>query len=112
MVARGSGAAPGARAGGAQRRGSARSAQPCARAATARAEGTLVSFKVAPPTRTRSVVKNRALAAAYAGLGNEALAAEVEDLKSGEAAIEERARSELGMVKPGEIYVHVTPARR
>lgn len=37
------------------------------RAATARAEGTLVSFKVAPPTRTRSVVKNRALAAAYAG---------------------------------------------
>ena len=26
-----------------------------------------VSFKIAPPTRTRSVVKNRALAAAYAG---------------------------------------------
>jgi hypothetical protein len=26
-----------------------------------------VSFKVAPPTRTRSVLKNRALAAAYAG---------------------------------------------
>ena len=26
-----------------------------------------MSFKVAPPTRTRSVVKNRALAAAYAG---------------------------------------------
>lgn len=37
------------------------------RATTARAEGTTVSFKVAPPTRTRSVVKNRALAAAYAG---------------------------------------------
>jgi hypothetical protein len=37
------------------------------RAATARAEGANVSFKVAPPTRTRSVVKNRALAAAYAG---------------------------------------------
>ncbi len=37
------------------------------RATTARAEGALVSFKVAPPTRTRSVVKNRALAAAYAG---------------------------------------------
>ena len=26
-----------------------------------------MSFKIAPPTRTRSVVKNRALAAAYAG---------------------------------------------
>jgi hypothetical protein len=37
------------------------------RAASARAEGATVSFNVAPPTRTRSVVKNRALAAAYAG---------------------------------------------
>lgn len=37
------------------------------RATTARAEGAVVSLNVAPPTRTRSVVKNRALAAAYAG---------------------------------------------
>jgi hypothetical protein len=37
------------------------------RAAVARSQGTTVSLKVAPPTRTRSVVKNRALAAAYAG---------------------------------------------
>lgn len=37
------------------------------RAAAARHDGTLVSMNVAPPTRTRSVVKNRALAAAYAG---------------------------------------------
>jgi hypothetical protein len=37
------------------------------RATTARAAGALVSLHVAPPTRTRSVVKNRALAAAYAG---------------------------------------------
>jgi hypothetical protein len=37
------------------------------RATTARAQGGTVSFKIAPPTRTRSVVKNRALAAAYAG---------------------------------------------
>lgn len=37
------------------------------RATTAAAEGTRVSFHVAPPTRTRSVVKNRALAAAYGG---------------------------------------------
>ncbi|HSE09249.1 MAG TPA: hypothetical protein VLB29_11345 [Nocardioidaceae bacterium] len=37
------------------------------RAAVARHAGTTVSLNVAPPTRTRSVVKNRALAAAYAG---------------------------------------------
>ena len=38
---------------------------------------------------------------------NEALKAEVEDLKSGEAAVEERARSELGMIKPGETFYRV-----
>ena len=37
------------------------------RAAAARPDGPLVSFHVAPSTRTRSVVKNRALAAAFAG---------------------------------------------
>ena len=37
------------------------------RAAIARRDGAVVSMNVAPPTRTRSVVKNRALAAAYAG---------------------------------------------
>ncbi len=37
------------------------------RATDHRAAGGLVSLNVAPPTRTRSVVKNRALAAAYAG---------------------------------------------
>jgi hypothetical protein len=37
------------------------------RATTARHAGATVSLHVAPPTRTRSVVKNRALAAAYAG---------------------------------------------
>jgi type I restriction enzyme R subunit len=35
------------------------------------------------------------------------LAAEVEDLKSGEEAVEERARSELGMIKPGEKFYRV-----
>jgi hypothetical protein len=37
------------------------------RATVARAEGRTVNMTVAPPTRTRSVMKNRALAAAYAG---------------------------------------------
>lgn len=38
---------------------------------------------------------------------NRVLAAEVIDLKSGLAAIEERARIELGMVKEGETFFHV-----
>ena len=38
---------------------------------------------------------------------NDALQAEVEDLKSGEAAVEERARSELGMIRPGETFYRV-----
>lgn len=38
---------------------------------------------------------------------NEALVAEVVDLKNGFEAIEERARAELGMIKPGEIFVRV-----
>ena len=38
---------------------------------------------------------------------NQALHAEVEDLRKGLEAIEERARSELGMIKKGEIFYQV-----
>lgn len=38
---------------------------------------------------------------------NNALAAEVEDLKTGFDAIEERARSELGMIQSGEVFLQV-----
>lgn len=38
---------------------------------------------------------------------NEALAADVVDLKNGLAAIEERARIELGMIKKGETFYQV-----
>lgn len=38
---------------------------------------------------------------------NQALAAEVIDLKQGLAAIEERARVELGMIKRGETFYQV-----
>jgi len=43
---------------------------------------------------------------------NEQLAAEVSDLKEGLEMVEEKARFELGMVKPDEIFVQLTPARR
>ena len=43
---------------------------------------------------------------------NAQLAAEVRDLKEGLEMVEEKARFELGMVKPDEILVQVTTARR
>ena len=45
---------------------------------------------------------NKKLEARNAGLD-----AEVRDLKTGYDAIEERARYELGLIKPGEIFVQV-----
>ncbi|MCC4116118.1 cell division protein FtsB [Aromatoleum toluclasticum] len=50
--------------------------------------------------------KNRELEQRNAGLE-----AEVRDLKSGNEAIEERARFELGLTKPGEVFVH-TPQQK
>ncbi|NMG31140.1 cell division protein FtsB [Aromatoleum evansii] len=50
--------------------------------------------------------KNRELEQRNAGLE-----AEVRDLKSGNEAIEERARFELGLTKPGEVFVH-TPRQK
>ena len=38
---------------------------------------------------------------------NERIASEVRDLKEGLAMVEERARFELGMVKPNEIFVQI-----
>ena len=42
---------------------------------------------------------------------NEQLQAEVSDLKEGLEMVEEKARLELGMVKPDEILVQVQPRR-
>ena len=38
---------------------------------------------------------------------NEQLAAEVRDLKEGLEMVEEKARMELGMVKPNEIFIQI-----
>ena len=38
---------------------------------------------------------------------NKVLAAEVQDLKSGLDALEERARSDLGMIKQGETFFQI-----
>jgi cell division protein FtsB len=44
---------------------------------------------------------------AQAKLANDQLASEVDDLKAGLGIVEEKARVELGMVRPNEIFVQV-----
>ncbi len=46
-----------------------------------------------------------------ASLHNQRLQAEVQDLKEGLEMVEEKARSELGMLKPHEILVHLPAAK-
>lgn len=41
---------------------------------------------------------------------NRALVAEVQDLKRGRTAVEERARTDLGMIGPRETFFQVVPA--
>ena len=48
------------------------------------------------------------LANAQAQQANDRLANEVRDLKEGLEMVEEKARTELGMVKPNEIFVNVS----
>lgn len=43
-------------------------------------------------------------------LRNASMAAEVEDLKTGIEAIEERARFELGLIRAGEVFVQIPGA--
>jgi hypothetical protein len=87
------------------------------RAVEARAAGRLVSLNVAPPTRTRSVVKNRALAAAYAGAhrfgvevfepatSNTLMAALlVHDLRTGAGALEHPWRDEASGAVHGGLW--------
>ena len=47
-----------------------------------------------------------------AKLRNDQLVAEVSDLKEGLEMVEERARFELGMVKPDEIMVQISTPKR
>lgn len=87
------------------------------RATTARQEGLTVSLNVAPATRTRSVLRNKALAAAYAGAhrfgvevfdpstSNTLMAALlVYDLRAGEAPQDEPWRDEAHNAAHGGLW--------
>ncbi|MBK1700153.1 cell division protein FtsB [Thiococcus pfennigii] len=55
----------------------------------------------------REEIARQEAALAEARQRNAALEAEVESLRSGYDALEERARSELGMIKRGEVFLQV-----
>jgi cell division protein FtsB len=56
----------------------------------------------------RAQVNTQQKANAEAQARNDQLSAEVRDLQEGLEMVEEKARTELGMVKPDEIYVQLT----
>jgi cell division protein FtsB len=62
-------------------------------------------------TRLSSAVDKQQAKNAELDARNEQLVAEVADLKAGMAAIEERARSELGMIGRNETFYQVVPGR-
>jgi cell division protein FtsB len=59
--------------------------------------------------RLEKAIEAQAAENASLGERNRRLAAEVRDLKDGRQAIEERARTDLGMVKANETFFQVVP---
>ena len=59
----------------------------------------------------RAELKTLQAANAAARQRNDQLQAEVSDLKEGLEMVEEKARSELGMTRPDELLVVLTPGR-
>jgi cell division protein FtsB len=57
--------------------------------------------------RLRQALKEQKEQNAAAQLANDRLSAELHDLKDGLEMVEERARSEIGMVKPNEVFVQI-----
>ncbi|PKF51676.1 cell division protein FtsB [Enterovibrio nigricans] len=54
-----------------------------------------------------AVAETAALANEKLHQRNQQMFAEIADLKRGQEAIEERARNELGMIKPGETFFRI-----
>ena len=68
-------------------------------------EGSFRDVRLLRQAKDQQAAENSSLEAR-----NQVLKAEVDDLKAGLDAIEERARTELGLVKEGEVFYHMLPA--
>lgn len=58
-------------------------------------------------TELQRTLEQQRAANVQARQANDQLASEVEDLQAGLGMVEEKARTELGMVRPNEIFVRV-----
>lgn len=67
--------------------------------------GNLLEVRQLEQTRAEKIAENNSLKEK-----TQSLAAEVLDLKHGLEAIEERARSEMGMIRKGETFYQIVPA--
>jgi len=62
---------------------------------------------VASVARLQAQLETQKRSNSQARIANDQLSAEISDLQEGLEMVEERARSELGMVKADEIYVQI-----
>ena len=60
--------------------------------------------------RLRQQLHAQLLANQQASQQNAALSAQAHDLQNGTQAVQDRARSEMGMIAPDEVFVQVLPA--
>ncbi|RUO77382.1 cell division protein FtsB [Idiomarina seosinensis] len=60
--------------------------------------------------RLQQEVKNQQVTNQNLERRNQVLYADIEDLREGEDALEERARNELGMIKKDEVFFRIVPA--
>ncbi len=63
-------------------------------------------------TRLKSVVDTHQIANEKLIKRNKLLKADIDDLKLGLEGVEERARHELGMIKPNETFIRVLPNKQ
>ncbi|RTZ60134.1 MAG: cell division protein FtsB [Gammaproteobacteria bacterium] len=70
---------------------------------------TLSEFSAPKLWKERQIASQKQLELEKFKSSNQRLVADINDLKRGTEAIEERAREELGLVKQGEIFYQVIP---
>jgi cell division protein FtsB len=62
---------------------------------------------IMPTYRLQQSIKQQLVMNKQLATRNDELTADIHDLKTGNEAVEEHARNELGMMKPGEVFYQI-----